>query len=57
MAGRLPPAASAGWLQAPSVGFLSLPLGQHRAWEFLGPDVLRLPESRPAVEESPTSLP
>lgn len=39
------------------VGFLSLLLGEHRAWEFLGPDVLWLPESRPAGEESPTSLP
>lgn len=38
-------------------GFLSLPLGAHRAWELLGPDVVRLPECRPAGEESLASLP
>lgn len=46
------------WQEAAGLGsFLCLPLGEHRAWELLGPDVLGLPESRPAGEESPASLP
>ncbi|KAB1279856.1 hypothetical protein Cadr_000016077 [Camelus dromedarius] len=31
--------------------FLSLTLGAHRAWELLGPDVVGLPECRPAGED------
>lgn len=50
LADSFPPAVSAGQLQALGA-FLSLPLGVHRAWELLGPDVVGLPESRPAGEE------
>lgn len=50
LAGSFAPAVSAGKLQALG-GFLSPPLGVHRAWELLGPDVVGLPESRPAGEE------
>lgn len=45
-----------GWQQARQ-GFLSPPLGARRAWELLGPDVVRLPDCRPAGEESPVGLP
>ena len=50
-AGRLVSSCCLSRAAAGLGAFLSLPLGVHRAWELLGPDVVGLPESRPAGKE------